>query len=459
MNRWIMLVLALLLALLSACTPYIYGVPKLTWDTMSEPERLEAMQIYKERQIANRMAMEERARLNAIERAKQQARAAEAERLRQERFRQERIAAIHRGEGAYGDLLRVSIEGGEMWIAGRHRHYQPLTIKIADGEYRELTVTDDRGNQANLTVAYDDRALVIDGPGDTRKPSTARLRYDRKWERGSFYTGISTTGPLQLRGVEVQVEVASVPNKATSIAPQPQVVVIQQPAPPPPKPQVIIVKEEQPRRQQTQVILVRDEKPQPPAPQVIVRNDEQPRHHQQPQLPGVKEEKPQPQVVVVKEPKPTPQRNEVVVTPPVSAPTPPAVTPVREIPLQEKNRPAAAAPIESNAPGRIDVSFIAVQMKIRGKYQPIEPLTTRLNDGETREVSLKTPEGAHPVTVSYRNGLVTIDADPVTGRGKATAARLPFEKEWKTGRLYHIETKGRLNLVAAEVRILTAAGN
>jgi len=333
MNRWIMLVLALLLALLSACTPYVYGIPKPTWDTMSEPERLEAMRIYKERQIANRLAMEERARRNAIERAKQQARAAEAERLRQERLRQERSA------------------------------------------------------------------------------------------------------------------------------PQPQVVIVHQPAPPPPKPQVIIIKEERPRHRQPQVIVVRDEKPQPPSPQAIVAKDEHPRNHRQPQPPGVKEEKPQPQVVVVKEAKPTPQqRNEAPLTPPVSPQTPPAVTPVREIP-QERKQPAAAPPVEIKAPGRVDVSFVAGQMKIKGKHQPIEPITIRLNEGETLEVSLKTPDGAHPVTVSYRNGTVAIDADPATGRGKSTAARLPFEKDWKAGRLYRIETKGRLSLEAAEIRIVAADGN
>jgi len=42
MGKIAMIVLAVSV-LLAACTPYMYGVPQETWDRMSEPERIEAI--------------------------------------------------------------------------------------------------------------------------------------------------------------------------------------------------------------------------------------------------------------------------------------------------------------------------------------------------------------------------------------------------------------------------------
>ncbi len=471
MNRWIMLVFALLLALLSACTPYVYGVPEPTWNTMSEAERLETMRIYQERQQAYQRAMEERARQNAIELERQQARAAEAERVRLEHMRQQRIAAIHRGEGAYGDLLRVRLQHGRMWIAGRHRHYQPLTFTIADGEGLQLAVTDDDGRQTLLLVTYANRSLLIDAPGEAGNSGTARIPYDPQWREGGLYTDINSAGPLQLRGIEAFVEIAGAPRR-TVTAPPPQVIVVEKQAPPPP--QVVVIKEEQPRYQQPQVVVVEEEQPRYQQPQVVVVKEEQPRY-QQPQVIVVRDDKPKAptQVVVVRDDKPQSppsqvgvtgekpgfkRRDDTAATAQVLPPAQPPVMPVREIPPNEKKQPTATLPTDTKAPGRIDIQFVSGQIKLRGKHQTIEPLSVRINDGESREVSLKTSAGTQTIAVSYRNGVVAIDADPATGKGRATAARLQFEKEWKTGRVYRIDTKGRLSLEAAEVRIAAADG-
>ena len=104
--RKIAVIVLVVSSLLAACTPYMYGVPQESWNRMSGAERIEAIRVYERDQQARRQAAEERARRAALER--------ERERVRQaglERERQERIDAIHRGEGAYGELIRVRLQG------------------------------------------------------------------------------------------------------------------------------------------------------------------------------------------------------------------------------------------------------------------------------------------------------------------------------------------------------------
>ena len=107
-----------LCSFLAACAPSIYGVPQETWDRRSEAERVEAIRVYEREQQARRLAAEERARREAMERERQAA---------LERERQERIEAIHRGDGAYGELIRVRLQGGSVKVGDRHQRYEPAT--------------------------------------------------------------------------------------------------------------------------------------------------------------------------------------------------------------------------------------------------------------------------------------------------------------------------------------------
>ena len=188
-----MSIICLILAsLLAACTPYMYGVPQETWDRMSEPERIEAIRVYEREQQARRQAAEERARRQAVERERERARQAALE-----RERRERIEAIHRGEGAYGELIRVRLQGGKIRIGDRYHRYEPLTFTIADGETRKI-VADRKGREVELTVTYAGGALNLEG---------LRFPYDRRWGKGALYTDTATSGPLALQRVDVFIEV------------------------------------------------------------------------------------------------------------------------------------------------------------------------------------------------------------------------------------------------------------
>lgn len=207
------LVSLVLLCALAACTPYMYGVPQESWDRMSEPERITAMQVYEREQQARRQAAEERARRQAIEEqarrqaAAEQARHAALERERAqarqaalERERQERIEAIHQGEGAYGELIRIRLQGGKIRVGDHFHRFEPLTFTIADGETRKIAVVDRQGRPLELTVNYAGGSLALEG---------VRFPYDSSWGRGRRYADIATSGALELRGVDLFIEVRS----------------------------------------------------------------------------------------------------------------------------------------------------------------------------------------------------------------------------------------------------------
>jgi hypothetical protein len=351
------LVLTLFLA---ACTSYMYGVPRETWDQMSEPERIEAMHVYEREQQASRQAAAERARQQAIERERERVRQAELARARQER-----IEAIHRGEGAYGELLRVRLQGGVIKVGDQHHRYEPITFTIADGETRNIGVADRKGREVLLVVTYVGGALSLDG---------IRFPYDRSWGKGRLYAGTGTSGPLQLRGVDVFIEVHS--------------------------------RSLRHERELPRLVIVREE-----PPQMVVREKETVR--------------------------PPP----VAVTEPVKQTSPPG-------------RQSAPAAVET-PPRSVEVVLLSGEMRVRGRNQPVEPVTLRLVEGETRKLTLKADGEAKDLSLRYRKGELFIDNGRAKGRD---ALHLPFEKEWKTGRFYRFDLRGKLYLEKVELKVTGVEG-
>jgi len=226
--------------LISACTPYIYGVPQESWERMSEAERIEAIRVYESEQQARRQAAEERARRQALERERERARQAAVE-----RERQERIEAIHRGQGAYGELIRVRLQGGRIKIGGGHRRYEPLTFTIADGETRRIAVADERGREVDLDVTYAGGALVVEG---------LRFPYERGWGRGRLYPGTSTAGALELRGVDLHI---AVHDHSTRFERE--------------RPRIVIIRDDPPPAHHPPQVRNHEPPKPPPAPPVAIR--------------------------------------------------------------------------------------------------------------------------------------------------------------------------------------------
>jgi hypothetical protein len=362
-----------LLLLLTSCTAYMYGVPQETWDRMSERERIEAMRTYEREQEARRRASEERARRQAAEEqarrqaAEEQARIAALERQREqarqaaiERERRDRIERIHRGDGAFGELIRVRFQGGTIRIGDRFHRYEPLTFTIAEGESRRIAVADLQGRVVDMVVTYAGGALSLEG---------ARFPYDRSWARGRLYSDIDITGAMQLRDVDVFIEVQGRSSRFD--------------------------------REPPRLVALRE-----PEPVVVIREREHPK-------------------------------------------APPAVIKDREPPRPPVVPPAAVSP-----PAIVEVVLLTGELKLHGRMQPLDRISLRIADGESRDLVVKAGGESRTITFFYDRGDLYIDGTPGKGR---YAERISYDKEWRGGKVYRLNMKGKGQLDRLELKVTGVA--
>lgn len=432
--------LFLILLILVGCTPRIYGVPQPTWEMMSEAERLEAMQLYKDRQIAYQKAREERARIRAIELKKQQARQEE-----EARKRQMRIDAIYRGNGAWGDLLRVTLRDGEMRIGGKHRGYEPVAFKIAAGETKQVSVSSIAGRQATLRVTYDGGTLLVDDYGKGNHPHAKRFIYEHSWEKGKTYSEVTSEGPLKLHGITASIEIVGKQGQFRrtheEAQTKPQVIIIQQQMPPQPQ---VIVRPTRPTPQPPQVVIIKEEQ-QKPAPQVVViKEQERPAAGDKQGMAVQRRHNPSSQNAQ-KKPGSVPRVEPAQKSPKITKAVP-----------KHKSPPAPSSPKEVTVPSRIKVTITKGQVRLKGKYQPLQPVTFYLNAGQTREIELKTKKRSSPLTVCYRDATLYIDGNPASTLGKNAAAQLKFDQSWQRGKAYRVDSHGKSTLKGAFVTIAAA---
>jgi hypothetical protein len=364
-----------LLIFLVACTPYMYGVPQESWDRMSEPERIQAMQVYEREQQARRQATEQRAQREAIEeqarrqaaeeRARHEAVERERAQARQaalERERHERIEAIHRGQGALGELIRVRLQGGMIRIGEHYHRYEPLTFTIADGETRKFGMADSQGREVDLTATYANGAFSLEG---------GRFPYDHSWGRGRLYTSTGISGAHELRDVDVFIEIR---DRSSRI-----------------------------EREHQRLVISRDYEPpvRPTAPPAAERP-----------------------------PRPT-------------APAPPAA--------ERPPRPTAPAPPAVERPPRsVEIILLSGEVSVRGQKQRLEKVSLRMADGESRQLTVKAGRENSIISLSYSKGELFIDGTPERGHD---AVRVHFEKEWKNGKVYILNLKGKTPVEKLEIKV------
>jgi hypothetical protein len=434
MHKWLLTGLTLLLIGLAGCTASIYGVPQERWDVMSEPERIAAMDAYKARQAVLQERMREQARLRALAEAERLAREAEAARLQQLE-----IDAIYRGEGVYGDLLRVTLYDGMLKFYGAHQPFRPVSFKLAAGEAKEIQVVSQRGNQATMLVSYDGGNLLLDDDPRSHRPLATSLVYDEDWSRGKAYPNLYGKGPLEMRGVSVNVEIVGTPPREHHARNRPQIIVVERPAKPEP-PQVIVIKEK-PQHHEPQVIVVKEQPPHGRQSDEVVR--EQPGHERQ---------------IVAREQQPAPPKPRVGFNHSVAAE--PRTDDNRmhsaDGSLQERvarrefdksGKPAGKV----EPPATISVAFQNGKIKNRGKSYPLLPQSVVLNQGDTRSLTLKGKQGTVKLQISYQEGELQIDDHP--GK-KGHKTRLSYDSNWKTGFTYRVEEIDREQLEDLDILVL-----
>jgi len=200
--RTILVVLALLQGL-SACSTTHFGTSEAEWASLTEAQRSEVIRAYNEREKLREETRLAEAQRRAKETARQEEQARET--ARQKRVQAE---AIRRGEaGQYGDLIRVSLLGGEMRIGNKHHSFAPLSFTLASGEERAFEVISNDHKyltyRNEIHLLYDDGLLILTSTPQSG-PGEARLIFEPEWRHGKRYI-LSTNGPLELRGVQVTV--------------------------------------------------------------------------------------------------------------------------------------------------------------------------------------------------------------------------------------------------------------
>ena len=190
----------------AGCTKQVYGVPEELWGKMTRPQQLEAIRGYNERKLIEdeRRLVEEK---RAAEESKRQRIQAE---LEAERTRK-RVQAIYAGEeGVSGDLIRVTVREGMMRFNGKHRSYQSLSFKLADGERKQVTFHSEGGYQKTrkVWVAYQDGNLAFDAWKEGRHAK--RIAFEPGWKRGKRYQNISLSGSSWSEAKNISITVITV---------------------------------------------------------------------------------------------------------------------------------------------------------------------------------------------------------------------------------------------------------
>jgi len=370
-------ILMLVIMFLTACATRIYGVPEERWQTMSEQERIVAMEAYKARQETLRQRRAEQARLRAMEKQAQLEREAE-----EARRRQIQIDAIYRGEGLYGDLLRVTLEGGLLEFYGAHKSYHPVSFKIAANEIKDIEIVSQRGRKAHMNVLYDGSNLLLDEAPRSYRSAALRLPYENAWEDGATYTGLHAKGPLEIRGINVSIQVVGQPPHDHHKRRHPRKVVVQPPARKPQRPGVIVIRQPEPK----------------PNPVVVVV--------------GKNRQKKHPDVIVVKTRPEKDKRGKAI------------------------ERRSRGNKMPTGYPDRIKVVLRNGHLKVKKSSYPLVAQTIELSDGEIRNVIVRSKRGNLKIRVSYMDGELLINDTPGHD-GEGT--RLGFTPTWKEGQGYVIE--------------------
>ena len=191
----------------AGCTPYIYGVPQPQWEQMSQGQKDEAISGYNERE-----RIREQSRQIEIVRQARDAEVKVAEALRREETMHQRVEGIYAGtSGQLGDLIQVTISGGQMLIEWKYQNYQPIAFKIANGETHKVDVVAVpysyyvAPEHSELLVKYQDGMLLIDG-NESTWDRAARVLYEKSWQHGGGAT-VNTKSKLDLKNVHVGIKV------------------------------------------------------------------------------------------------------------------------------------------------------------------------------------------------------------------------------------------------------------
>lgn len=189
---------------LSGCTTTQFGVPEEQWRQMNDEQKRLTINGYNQRQLIIEQRRLEQSKTDAI--IQQQKNELKK---KKEHQHQARINKIKNGAGDLGDLIRVSILSCQAKLHSKYRQINPVSIKLADGEQRNIKISSvthkDRSYKKELPVKYNDGLLTISGRSSGKK--SIKLAYEQSWLTGHRYHKLSAKGAVQLKECEIAVSV------------------------------------------------------------------------------------------------------------------------------------------------------------------------------------------------------------------------------------------------------------
>jgi len=124
---------------------------------------------------------------------------------------------------------------------------------------------------------------------------------------------------------------------------------------------------------------------------------------------------------------------------------------VRELEPPVRHTPPPAV---EHPPRSVEISILSGEMKVRGHNQRLEKVSLLMADGESRELTVRAGGEGSVIWLHYSKGELFIDGTP--GRGHDTV-RLGFEREWKSGKVYLLDLKGKTHVDKLEVKVTGVA--
>ena len=122
-----------------------------------------------------------------------------------------RIEGIYSGRGgAHGDLIRVTVRDGTLLFRRLFKKqrtaYEPVSFLIAIGESKTVRFQSATSKmKRSVTIAYTYRGLLFDRGRDARL-----FTYDKKWNRGLHYAGITLDKKTasKAQGISIRINTA-----------------------------------------------------------------------------------------------------------------------------------------------------------------------------------------------------------------------------------------------------------
>jgi hypothetical protein len=190
----------------AGCMLYPMGLNKQQWESLSPVQQAEyrarqhEIDVERARQAALRQ--QEEARL-----AEERARAEQERAQERARAEQERLAFAYR-HARYGDIITVSVQGGEIAFNGKRHPYEPIAFELIRGECKEVQFarlgSPHQTTSIIMRLAEDGNTFYFDAPA--RKHIVI---VNDGWEQGRTYTGFpviqNSDGHSEAIGISIRI--------------------------------------------------------------------------------------------------------------------------------------------------------------------------------------------------------------------------------------------------------------